>query len=478
MALLAGLLVFYAIAHGTGASRLIWVANALGPTVVAISLGVAALLGLRAIPSFVWTAYFWVLASSAAFFGVGPLAHVFGDAATLASLDVILPVTPEKLLFTNALDAAGLLIFLLGVHIIEALLPFQSDEASPSRHHTTFRPEHVAVLFLALGGALEFGLLLPRDLGALDVIVPGVLNSLGLLYILGLIVAAYLSVQSARWQVALWVLWIPEVVASLLRFSKQSLVLALVLPPIGAFLAHGRLRRLAMWGAIAAMAYYVDTPLVNWGREHLGGAPTNNVQAAFSQRLGSVEQYSARADAGPVDEPEAQGWWTRLDYAPPQTFAVQRYDRGLPGHSLAAATYAWIPRAIWPNKPILTQDGVEFSTIFSGNSRNSVGLGIFGEGYWDDGWIGVVLLSLIAGLVYGLYSCLTLRWMQRRAFVYLPLVSMGITAGLGLVGRFAEAVVGGFAIFCAYWLAVWLLETVAVNSVRSTRLGHRSRAIP
>jgi hypothetical protein len=82
----------------------------------------------------------------------------------------------------------------------------------------------------------------------------------------------------------------------------------------------------------------------------------------------------------------------------------------LDGKSFQSITYGLVPRIIWPSKPSIPQ-GEEFSYKVSGMLNVYVGMLISGELYWNYGYIGIIIGSLIIGLLTGLL------WNKLKRFI-------------------------------------------------------------
>jgi len=459
LAILGTLFWVCSFAYVVPIDPIVRLANILGPVTIFATLGLSALAAVRSCPEIVWTPYAWFLAMAALFYGMGPLVHVFGNAQTIGYLNATFILSPHALLFTNILDTVGIFCVLLGFHITERYIPlnFRNSGVSSSPAFV-IRPERVAVAFLLFGGLFEYGVILPYVISQTQFIIPGVLFNIRQLYLMGLMVASFLAVYQNRWRIIFWLLWIPQLTVAMLEFSKKQLLLTLVLPVIGAFLAHKRIRRLILWGMLALLVYIFVQPMVLWGRHQIYVQNGNINQATLSQRMHLVENYFSQGRLPSTANPKVNFAWIRLDYAPEQAFAVAQYNAGNPSHSLKTAAYVWIPRIIWPSKPVTTNLGIEFYRLLTGREGTNLGLGAFGEGYWNFGWIGVLGLSLIAGVVFAILSRRAIQWINRREFAYLPCVLLGINMGaVGLTDFFANGIVGPLAIFYVYWLLVYLI---------------------
>lgn len=465
--------------------------NVVGPVGLGVSALAAGVRLLRRAPEAAWTPYGWFLLAVVAFYSVGPLVYPLADADTVRRASSLYKVTPAELLRTNLLNSVGVLAVLSGFWMVSrlglGLLSFGSggtvSRARTGRYRdgqpvsrptrvSSVSAELVALAFLVVGGCLQYLIILPARFGALDVVLPGIFWNLGRVHLLGIALMAYVVARGKRsWRIPFWILWGLQLLVSLLLFSKLELILSLVLPALGAYASHRRLKRLLLWGALATTVYLSVPHLVLHGREQIRGQTGATDRAGLTQRAEILVQWYERGMPSLRNgvSPLSTGW-TRLNYAPVQAFAMARYDDGYPGNSLRYAGIVLIPRLLWPDKPVTTDLGVDFYQLMTGRRSTHLGLGIFGEGYWNLGWFGVVGLSLATGVMFGLVSRFSLGWIRRREFIYLPSIMLGIQMGaVGTTGLFANSVVGGGAILAAYAVTCWML----VRLIAGVRRRHR-----
>ena len=87
-----------------------------------------------------------------------------------------------------------------------------------------------------------------------------------------------------------------------------------------------------------------------------------------------------------------------IDYVP-QNYA----------HTYGATYGLWliapIPRAIWPDKPIVRIGGVLGAAVFGTNQRSGIPPGAVGEAYLNFGWLGIpFVLFILGGLLKVFYN--------------------------------------------------------------------------
>ena len=464
---LLGLIWAYLFVAAMGSVTWVDTANLFGPLALGVSAAITGYRLIRRQPETVWTTYAWFLLAIVLFYAIGPLIYSLAGPRTLAYALSFLPINTGQLLRTNLLDVVGILAVLTGFRLARGWGAAGTKEVHEvARFSNITRARTVALVFLVIGGGLEYLVILPYHFGFSHFILPGVINNLGNLYLLGLMVLAYVVARGDRaWRLPLALLWAVQIVVSLLVFSKLQLILSIVLPALGAYLGHRRVSRLLVWGLILGLVYFSMGQLVFYGRDQISVRTGTIGQASLQQRAGIVERWFAQGMPSVNARVSAAGTgWGRLNYAPEQTFAMARYDQGYPGHTLRNIGIVLIPRFLWPGKPITTNMAVDFYQLVTGRRSTHLGLGIFGEGYWDYGWPGVIGLGLVTGVIFSLLSSLSLVWMRRRAFEYLPSVFLGIQMGvIGTTALFVNSVMGGAGMFFAYVLAAWFVVRLLVK---------------
>jgi hypothetical protein len=104
-----------------------------------------------------------------------------------------------------------------------------------------------------------------------------------------------------------------------------------------------------------------------------------------------------------------------------------------------------VPRFLWPDKPIFLP-GADLWMLMTGLEGNQVAAGVFAEAYWNYGWLGVVLSMALLGAILFWLSRLAISVMQREAWIFMPVLFMGMKMGVRIDGTFVVDVVGAAAI--------------------------------
>lgn len=435
--------------------------NRFGPLMFIAVLGVCAFRILRRNPDTIWTPVFWLPAQSAVFFGFGPLVEKFGNPATKMMLSVgPMAITDNELLLANLLSTAGVWFLLFGVFI--HFHGFRRLWSRTLSRITTFRPPvlstvTVAWLFIIVGGALKYLLALPAQWGMIDLVFPGMLSNVLPLLDVGFGLMAFAIARGRRsLLVVFWVLWPLHVFLSILTFAKTQMFTAALFPILGYFMARHDLKRLILLLA-ALMAFFpISQVLVQLGRAQVYAETGTISNAGYIRRLEITLDALENMKVVQSETSQVQDWWTRLDYAGPQVAAIRFRENGIENTSMKNLPYYFVPRLIWPGKPVLVPSGLRFYHLVSGNNGVSfLGLSIYGDLFWTAGSIGVALGSFVIGWLFAFFSIRSLNIIRTRDFIYFPLVLMPLQASiLGVTSFVSGGIIGWMPIYFGYVILI------------------------
>ena len=174
-------------------------------------------------------------------------------------------------------------------------------------------------------------------------------------------------------------------------FSKTAMLL-----PVGALIAglsvrYG-VRKVLPAGALLLVVLLASVGgAVGYARNTLG----TDAQHSLATRWQVFKEGLVASQSG--EELAQYNTWGRLCYVTPQVAAYDFYAAGMGGDDLRLIPWLFVPRALAPGKPVITQSGTNFHTKISGNIGSSTGMGIFASGYYNAGWLGLFLASVICG---------------------------------------------------------------------------------
>lgn len=309
--------------------------------------------------------------------------------------------------------AAGYLIFLsgslclhLGIQIFRPLAPLPGERSGERRTANTVRLAPIGFAYL-LGIVY---LLRPGPFAPLGSLA-GPLGYAGLsaLCAFALSEPESMGMSNASFAGILTAASVGLFVANLNTGSKARIMFSL-LPVIWLFMTRRSLRRalpiVIAGGMLLYSGVYQVVTLARTLPADQSEDSMSLIFRAYDQLSSGQAQSGSVADEGFSDQMYA---FLMRQFDPlPVGFLVQEVrERGLMyGKTMAYALYAWVPRVLWPEKPIVSH-GTWFTT-YLGFARDpsvattSTGESAIGELYWNFGMPGVFGGMLLIGALIGI----------------------------------------------------------------------------
>ena len=438
------------------------------PVMIAVALSWGCYVMLRRDRVAVWLPMLWFRAVMIAYSGIGTLVPVFGNDATLKSMNSFYELYPADIAKYNLVICVFTLLVLLcatlsarGARLFEAL----SGKITATRSALdTYRFGLVA---LAVGTVVQvFTTYLPTLYGA----PPYLTGSVGLLALaanIGYAMLVYVGLSGRR--SALWIALPLAALAAffgLLNFNKTEIIMPMMFVLLGAIHYRARLGLIMAGSAVIVLAYMSLMPLASYGRQ-VDWQDGGFRRAQFSRSLEILSAYSAREANRASEMEQAQDAWQRLSYVGPGAFAIALYDQGRPGNSLQGALLALVPRIVWPDKPIVTDIAREFNYAATGNWESQSVPGIPAEGYWVGGWIGVLGYALVFGWVVVLWSYYAIGVVRGEAWHLMLIVALGIRVATRVDGMLVTDTISMVIYAVAAHVVLSLLNSFALTNPRS-----------
>lgn len=471
------LLVFYLACQLIDGDETFYrVVNGSAPVYLILALLLPAYRLVRVSAESLWTPAVWLPISSAVFYGFGPLVAVYGNEQTLVDLShTRLTATQVGVHRANVLSAVGIFGLMAGfwfhTQFRREKWRFSEMEASSS---VLVRPLYIALLFIAVGGALKYLILKPAEWGMVSLTVPGVVSTMSPLVDVGYAVLAFLLARrhNSTFATFFWLTWPLHLFLCTLAIAKSELVTAMLLPALGAYLGHHNRRRFAISFVMIVLVFIISQPWVHYGRGQIFSQTYTISRADYAERTELLARYIAGERVGSTRGDGVQGWWTRLNFSQVQAYAMNAYDNGRPGATLKNAWMLFVPRLLWPSKPIIEGPGKAFHALVTGGAGTSfLALSVYGDLYWQFGWLGVVLVCPMIGWFFAIMASRSLAIMRRRQFIMLPLVLIALSASLAGMNRYVfNGIIAVIPMYYAYLLGVVLLLSILTRTgkVRSS----------
>ncbi|MDP1955363.1 MAG: hypothetical protein Q8K71_12850 [Polaromonas sp.] len=126
-------------------------------------------------------------------------------------------------------------------------------------------------------------------------------------------------------------------------------------------------------------------------------------------KVGLEDRLTKEMVAGmSTNEARVRALGRRFDLASIQGYLINEFNSGNPGRTLVDFWAVMIPRALWPEKPIVTRFGVQLNEKYyyvpaqTGRQITSATAPSYsGEAYWNYGIAGVVVVSILMGVAIG-----------------------------------------------------------------------------
>jgi hypothetical protein len=395
--------------------------NYLAPIWLSLALGLSATQMGMADSRAIWTPLFWFRIATIVYFGLGSIVPMIVNGESriyMQSFYIFLAPDIERV---NLVAAVGVACVLGANLIFEKIF---GPKATPeSSFHGTGGGKDALVIGLgmfSIGAAVNYLIVVPNNLFGGDPL-PGFLVNMTAFELVGISLLALWSLDRS-WKAVLAVcaVVVIEGVFGLLMFTKATALYPLVAFVIG-FLTHKvTVPRLALSGLVLWLFYGSITPLVNFARNERVALSAGAEDISLAQRVQFLAAYyDVKKDE---NDPEAiQEGLLRVSFINAAAFVISQYDHGLPGDSLVDVAYSFIPRVLWPEKPIVTVAS-DLATLAAGQFGNNISAGYFAEAYWNLGWIGLPLLMFPVGVCFNLGTHFAARIVAQKDWLYMPVL--------------------------------------------------------
>lgn len=455
LAAVAALVGCYLLADALAGTSIHESVNAAGPLCLTLILGFSAARLSLADASAIWTGLFWFRVSTAVYFGAGSLIPEYVNETTRAYIEGFFRFHAEHVFKVNLVTAAGVATVLGTAACLERLWPGVREPRAPAveaRHAFS-----AGLLFGAVGIAAKYLVVLPYLLGLTADVLPGAVVTLALLSPVSIYLLT-LGALSARpaWLPPIIGFAVFETLVGLLSFNKTEALLAPLMVLLAILSVRATATRLLASAAVMALAYLAFVPIIEHGRRDMGMRYGSLQGAAIAERLEILTSFFSAPTA--EEHGGLQTGLARLSYVNAAAFAVQLHDSGLPGHSLENMATVVVPRFLWPDKPVITDVGIDFNVLATANPRSSSAPGLFAEAYWNFGWLGIPLLMAPFGAILYCSSQYASRVLSGGRWLYFPVVLLGMKMGWRIDGHYVSDVAGTLVIMIVLHVMIYAVE--------------------
>lgn len=406
--------------------ELINACNKIVPIILFVTCLKASYSVVKVNPLYLWTPLPWFITACGVYYGFGALVYVYGTPESIYYANQVFPVDEYALIGILNLNCASISIVLIGFILGSKLPPLP-----PYLYDYRFNADFVRRLLLfclAVGLPAKYLIIFPAHLGMTNYTVSNLFRVLANFTTLSIIITYVLMMETRqhKYKLILTAIVVSELIISLMMYAKIAVVITVLTLLLSRYLYKPDFKSFAVCIAIFAVFHIlILTPFVNHAR--IANAKGVSSLSEFSSDISSFNASDKNRLL--YDMPGVQAWWLRLSYSNFQNFALYSYDNDMPGDTFNSLLYAFLPRALFPDKPILTT-GKEFNVLVTGLDNNQISPGFFAEAYWNGGWIYLVLSTLLLGLIFSVYTKFSVVFIEAKKMLYLPPVFSGIMIGL------------------------------------------------
>lgn len=377
------------------------------------------------------------------------------------------PVDAAGALRVDAVNGVGLgIAFMVASRTKPRLGPAVAGQLSAAARMI---PAWFGLLSLLLIGAVASVVTAAYDLGLADGTLPGIVRALTRFSGVALFLcAAYTGRGSIGLLAIATAVTIGLSGLGFVQFSKSSTLLPLAIYTIGIAIRSGRYSVLVVGGTVVLSLYWLLSGAAAFGRGQIPigeTAPLTERLAVAARGLSLSASGSSRARGGP---------WSRLNYVPAQAAAMDLYDVGRGGDDISRAPWVFVPRVLYSNKPIMTEAGVDLNEKIRGSRTSATGVGVFVDGYYNSGWIGLLLGSAFVGWLLAQTSAVARATLTEGGILALPLAFLGAFIAFRIDGRLLSDYLG----MSIYLLYALLLGALGLQVLRSAIPAIRTPASP
>jgi hypothetical protein len=407
----------------------------------------------------IWTAAFWFRVSAGVYYGFGCVYPYIAGADTLRvilSVNVFDDHDLSKLILINYVSTIAII---LGISVVfkDRALRSHGNEGAGFNVYSERSAFWYGVGFLTIGAFARYAIYIPWQFGYFDTVVPGLMVTVSKSLYPGI----YLLVRAGLQRKGLLLIFILafvcfEFVVSVATFSKTEVFLLFIFVFMAVLNQGAGVRGHIALLSVFILALSILQPFVLYGRAEV--VERFQGKANLSDRLDITRGYWS-GSASTVSGGQVQDSMLRLSYVNVSSLVVGWKDQGRSGDTLKYALAVFIPRMLWPDKPIISSIGTELYNRARGHDGSSISAGLFAEAYWNFGWWGIPILLVPAGFIMGWFSRFSISAMASGNWLYMPVVLLGVQMGLRTDGGLVGDVLG------AGWMALIVAVSLRVGAL-------------
>lgn len=172
----------------------------------------------------------------------------------------------------------------------------------------------------------------------------------------------------------------------------------------GYFIYSGKIKTIVVGFLVFFTAYQFTAPYFKEGRN----------QVWYSMNKDAAQYWADLYKNGiPFYDEKTSDPLLRFDHSSIQFELGRLYDHGYPGGTYEHAYWVFLPRFLFPNKPPIDFAADVTHAVF-GHRSSSTASTVFGEAYWNGGWLYLIFTSLAIGFFFYVASLISILLLMER----------------------------------------------------------------
>jgi len=408
-----------------------------------------------------WTPLLWYRVALLSYYGIGSLVPIWTNADTQELMKGFYSYFPYEIVKLNLLITTFNFVFISSVKILFVTISNNSISKA-FRDRKFISPSNFSMIVfgsmcLIVGSAVNYLIIFPQIVGWINLKFFSTLANLSVLSWLGYFMVIFWGLDNKRREFIIWpiALALGECVIGFFAMSKSVMLMPLVMVSIAFIYHHRSLLRISLFAGCFVSLFMFLSPIITHVRDMNGKYYDSSVQAKDVPSL-YLSYFTTGVESDQFAEVETG--WMRLSFVNAGTFVINQYDHGMPGNSYRYLWIVWIPRIIFPEKPIITDVGRELSYAANGNYNSSSSAGLAAEAYWNGGWLYTIAVAIFLALVFGLWTIYSYEVIQRKAWHLFFIVLIGMRMAIRVDGAFVSDIVGPIALVVLAHIALELMN--------------------
>ena len=420
------------------------------------------------------SALFWFRIATVVYFAFGTAFVSFTSADNLAYVRGFYPFSPAEVLRLNQLVYTCTTTVIATIFLIEPIRPPAYLLQDPETKSMQNSGASIGLMFLIAGSVAHYGFVLPYQLNLTDEIYSSLTGNFSRLRLLGIFISVYVALKRKNGMIIpLTAYCVVDMILSFLTFSKSSVLFVQIMYLAPFVIIRPKFLR----GLISVIVLAITFLLIQSVLGNLRVNFDNSNAATFQARLETVEEVIF-SEISNSERQSAMASLARFSFVNAATLVMNQYDSGFASDWPKLIPTVAIPRAIWPEKPIITDIGVDIYALGSGGrTTSSSSAGYFADAYWAGGWTYSIVLSVFLALVLRMLSRFALRVFYYGRWLQMITVLLAMRIGLRVDGHYISDVFGALVFVGFFWGCCRVMEYGLPSfSRRSVSAGVRRRA--